>query len=113
MKIGKRNGKRKKKGNSQLAGPGGFRPSERGRARGHGQAAQPAHGGAARRGRTSWVRAHASARGGGNSVERATEGGRTGRARPRVRFATVLRREPGFAMEEWWRCTGGGRGSWG
>jgi hypothetical protein len=36
--------KGKKKGNSQLAGPGGFWPSEHGRARG--QAAQPAHGGA-------------------------------------------------------------------
>jgi hypothetical protein len=29
MKIGKRNGKRKKKRNSQLTGPGGFWPSER------------------------------------------------------------------------------------
>jgi hypothetical protein len=76
MKIGKRNGKRKKKGNSQLAGPGGIRPSERG------QAAQPTHGGAERHGRTPWVRAHASTRGGGwgNGVEWATEGGRTGRA---------------------------------
>jgi hypothetical protein len=40
-------------------------------------------------------------------------GGRTGRARPQVRSAAVLRREPGFAMEEWWRGTGEGRGSWG
>jgi hypothetical protein len=75
VKMGKRIGKRKKKKNSQLAGRGGFRPSERGR----GQAAQPAHGGAARHGRTPWAWAHASARGGGNGVERAMEGGRTGR----------------------------------
>jgi hypothetical protein len=34
MKIGKRNGKRKKKRNSELTGLGGFRPSERRRARG-------------------------------------------------------------------------------
>jgi hypothetical protein len=59
---------------------GEFRPSEHGR----GQATQPAHGGAERRGQTPWVRAHASARG----------GGRTGRARPPVRFVAVLRREP-------------------
>jgi hypothetical protein len=72
---------------------GEFRPSERGR----GQAAQPTHGGAGRRGRTPWVRAHASARG----------GGRTGRARPPVRSTVVLRREPNFATEEWWRGTGG------
>jgi hypothetical protein len=38
---------------------GRFRPSERG------QATQPAHGGAEWRGRTPWVRAHASERGGG------------------------------------------------
>jgi hypothetical protein len=34
MKIGKRNGKRKKKRNSEQTGLGGFWPSERGRARG-------------------------------------------------------------------------------
>jgi hypothetical protein len=40
MKMGKRNGKRKKKRNSQLAGPGGnFGPAERGRA----HAGQAAH----------------------------------------------------------------------
>jgi hypothetical protein len=39
-------------------------------------------------------------------------GGRTGRARPSVRSMAVLRREPGFATEERWRGTGGGRGSW-
>jgi hypothetical protein len=51
---------------------------------------------------------------GRNDVERATEGGgRTGRARPSVRSIVVLRREPGFATEEWWRGSGGGRGSWG
>jgi hypothetical protein len=33
-------------------------------------------------------------------------------ARPPVRSTTVLRREPGFATEECWRGTGGGRGSW-
>jgi hypothetical protein len=58
MKIGKRNRKRKKKRNSQLAGPGGIWPRERGRG-------QAAHGGAERRGRTPWARAHVSARGGG------------------------------------------------
>jgi hypothetical protein len=47
-------------------------------------------------------------------VERAMGGGgRTGRARPPVRSAAVLRREPGFATEEWWRGTSEGRGSWG
>jgi hypothetical protein len=51
--------------------------------------------------------------GGGNGVERATEGGRTGQVRPPVRSAAVLCREPGFATEDWWRGTGGGRGSWG
>jgi hypothetical protein len=66
MKIGKRNGKGKKKRNSQLTGLGEILAQRaRARARGHGQAAQPAHGGAERRGRTLWVRAHASARGGG------------------------------------------------
>jgi hypothetical protein len=40
-------------------------------------------------------------------------GGRTGRARPPLRFTAVLRREPRFVMEEWWRGTGGDRGSWG
>jgi hypothetical protein len=42
MKIGKRNGKGKKKGDSQLAGPGGFRPSERGGARAGARAGGPA-----------------------------------------------------------------------
>jgi hypothetical protein len=62
MKMGKRNGKRKKKRDSQLVGSGGggrFRPSE------HGQAAQPADGGAARHGRTPWAWAHALVRGSG------------------------------------------------
>jgi hypothetical protein len=43
-------------------------------------------------------------------MERATEGGANRSARPPVRFAAVLRREPGFATEEWWQGTGGGRG---
>jgi hypothetical protein len=63
--------KEKERGFSASWARGGFRPSERGRR----QAAQPAHKGAEQRGRTPWVWAHVSARGGGNDVERATEGG--------------------------------------
>jgi hypothetical protein len=48
-----------------------------------------------------------SERKGRNGVERATEGGRTGRARSPVRSTAVLRREPGFATEEWWQARAG------
>jgi hypothetical protein len=74
MKIGKRNGKRKKKRNSLLTGPGGrFWPSERG------QAAQPAHGGAERRERAPLAWAHVPARGGGgNGVRGRSAAVRTG-----------------------------------
>jgi hypothetical protein len=64
MKMGKRNGKRKKKKEFSASWAGGeFRPS-RARARA-GQAAQLARGGAAMAQRTPWAQAHASARGGG------------------------------------------------
>jgi hypothetical protein len=46
IKIGKRNGKMKKKRNSQLTWLGGFRPSKRGRARAWGRRpTRPASGG--------------------------------------------------------------------
>jgi hypothetical protein len=72
MKIGKRNGKRKKKRNSILTGLGGFWPSERG------QAAQSAHGGAERREQALWAWAHAPVRGGGNGVRGRSAAVRTG-----------------------------------
>jgi hypothetical protein len=100
MKIGKRNEKRKKKRNSELTGLGDFGPvsagagrrpteeqSSMGRHRGCGPMRQREEG--------------------GNGVERARGGGRTGLARPPVRSAAVLCREPGFATEEGWRGTGG------
>jgi hypothetical protein len=101
--MGKRNGKRKKKRNSQLAGPGGeFRPSERGRPS---RPTEERSGTGGRHGRGPTCQREE----GGNGVERATDGGggRTGRARPPVRSAVVLRWEPDFATEEWWRGTGG------
>jgi hypothetical protein len=89
LKMGKRNGKRKRKGFSCLLGRGVF-------------SAQPAHEGAVRRGQTLWARAHASVRGGGvNGAEWATEGGVNRSARPPVMPAAVLRRDPGFAMGKW------------
>jgi hypothetical protein len=70
MKMGKRNGKRKKKKEFSDSWAGGnFGLAERGRARG-GQAAQPAHGGAAMARWAPWARAHASARGGGGGANR-------------------------------------------
>jgi hypothetical protein len=68
MKIGKRNGKRKKKRNFLLARPGWiFGPAERGRARAWagGLAGSPARDGA---GMASWAWAHAPARRGGDGV---------------------------------------------
>jgi hypothetical protein len=111
MKLGKRNGKRKKKGNSQLAGPRGedFGPASAGTGRRPSRPTEKQSDAGRRRGcgpmrqREEGVTAWSERR----------RGGRTDRARPPVRFAAVLRREPGFATEEWWRGTGGGRGSWG
>jgi hypothetical protein len=70
MKMGKGNGKRKKKRNSRLTGSGGFRP---GRARARGVAAnwaQTAHEERGTARRTPWARAHAPEKGGANGVER-------------------------------------------
>jgi hypothetical protein len=64
MKIGKRN--RKKENGKEF--PANWAEEEilaqRARVRARGQAAQPAHGGAERRGRAPWAWAHAPARGG-------------------------------------------------
>jgi hypothetical protein len=109
MKIGKRNGKRKKKRNSQVAGPGGdFGPASAGRR--PSRPTEERSGAGGRRG-CGPTRQREE---GGNGVERATGGGvRTGRAQSPVWSAVVLRREPDFVTEEWWRGTGEGRGSWG
>jgi hypothetical protein len=107
MKMGKRNGKRKRKGNSCSLGRGGcFRPSRA-------WARQAAHEEAARRGQTSWAWAHASARGGGVNGAEWQRRGVNRSALPPVMPAAVLCRDPGFTTGKWWRGTGGGRGSWG
>jgi hypothetical protein len=68
--MGKRKGKRKKKRNSRLTGPGGFRP---GRARGVvAKWAQSAHEERRTVWQTPWVRAHALEREEGDGVR---EGG--------------------------------------
>jgi hypothetical protein len=101
MKIGKRNGKRKKEKEFSANWAGGILAQQaRARACGRGQAA---HGGAERRGRMPWVRAHRQ-REKGVTAWSLRQGGEP---------VGLDCREPGFATEEWWRGTGGGRGSWG
>jgi hypothetical protein len=86
MKIGKRDGKKEKKSDFLLTGPGGggdFGPVERGRARVCGQAAQPAHQRGTTRGRRRG-RGPMCQRGGGTTLGGMTGGrrfaaGRTGR----------------------------------
>jgi hypothetical protein len=115
MKMGKRNGKKKRRRNFQLAGPGGnFGPPGRERARGGVLAAQLAQlrgsdGGGRRRG----AGLHAREREGADSVD--GNGGRgvsTG-VRPAANPAAVLRRWSGPSAGKQWRSTGGCRGSWG
>jgi hypothetical protein len=72
MKIGKRNGKRKKKRNSQLAGPGGF-SAQRARAGGPAGPAGPRRSGVAQAD-TVGAGPHISERRGRDGVERATRG---------------------------------------
>jgi hypothetical protein len=94
----KKKKKKKKRGFPQLAGPeGGFWPSRGDDVGTRGDGAVGAGPHARGRGRLT-------ALGGG-------DGGRTGRARPPVRSATLLRRGPGSVTMEWWQGTGGGRGS--
>jgi hypothetical protein len=118
MKIGKRNGKGKRKGISLLTGPGGGEISAQpGRARGHaaGGLAWPASGG---RHGDGAVGAGPCARGRGRLT---TSGGRTGEGadRPvsgktdrRRGSAVVLRRGSGSEWSGRWLSTGGSRGSW-
>jgi hypothetical protein len=72
VKIGKRNGKRKKKRVFSANWAGGISAQPSAGARG--QAAQPAQGREERHGRTPWVRAHTSEGGGGNGVGRGEKG---------------------------------------
>jgi hypothetical protein len=95
--------KGKKRRNSQLAGPGGRGISAR----------RAWAGGPAGPWRSDAARADAVGVGPRVSERRGGGGGANRSARPPVRSAAVLRRESGFATKEWWRGTGGGRGSWG
>jgi hypothetical protein len=114
MKMGKRNGKRKRKRNFQLAGPGGggdFGPPRRKRARVGALVAQlrGSDGGEWRRG----VGPHAREREGADGVD--GNGGRgvsTG-VQPAANPAAVLRRWSGSSAGKRWRSTGGCRGSQG
>ena len=75
MKMGKRNGKRKKKRNSQLAGPrGDFGPASTGACSRAGDSAGPRRSSAARADAVG-AGPRVSERSGVNGVERATEGG--------------------------------------
>jgi hypothetical protein len=111
MKMGKINGKRKKKRNSQLAGSGGIsaQPSAGARA---GQAAQLAY---KERGRRGGRRGHGPTHQReerGDSI-RGEEGGRSvaGENRSPVNPTAVPRRWPVSEWMEWWQSTSGGRGS--
>jgi hypothetical protein len=70
VKMGKRNGKRKREKVSQLAEPGCFWPSRaRARARSHGQAAHSAHQWGRRRGDDAVARAHMPEEGGADGAK--------------------------------------------
>jgi hypothetical protein len=103
MKIGKRNGKRKKKRDFPANWAGGILAQPR-----HAwQAAQ--HGLPTRddTGTAPWVRAHVPARR-GNAVR----GAMRGRGEPVEGSVAVLRRGPGSKWSGRWLSMGGGRGSW-
>jgi hypothetical protein len=115
VKMGKRHGKRKKKRNSRLTGPGGFRP---GRARAHGVAAkwaQSAH--EEGDGATDTVGVGPRAREGEGRRRQGGGGERSaaGENRSPVNPTTVPRRWSGSGWSGWWQSTSGVRGSrrWG
>jgi hypothetical protein len=116
MKIGKSNGKRKKKRDFLLDGPGGFSTQPSANTRARRQAAQPAHQRGMTRGRCCGrgptCQREGEADGVGWSDGGGAEPAEVGKNDRRRGSAAVLRRGSGFGWLGRWLSTGGGRGSW-
>jgi hypothetical protein len=108
-----RKGKRKRKGFSMLAGPGGIlaQPGAGAGARRRGQMGPDDPRGEGTMLRTPWVRAHAPERGLGTASGRRRRAVRGVENRLPVNPTAVPRWWSSSEWMEWWQSTSGGRGS--
>jgi hypothetical protein len=111
MKIGKRNGKKKRKRDFPANWAGGISAQPRRvRARPRGRAAQSATEEGNGAGTAPWARGHAPERGGGNGVRWGRRAVHDGENWSPVNPTVVPRRWSGSASMEWLQSMRGGRG---